>query len=183
MTVKDVVLLAAKLLGCEDDVRYYIEDEDEEYAQKAEMLLYCFHLVENELAVDYFPLMAEQEINTQTGKIAFSNFPNVIARIIKVTDKNGNSIAYQLFPDYLMTQTGKVKVLYSYTPAEKSWDENIDFTLYVSGRLFAYGIAAEYCTVLGRFEEANVWDEKYKDAIESAYRAQSGGKLPSRRWV
>ena len=183
MKVKDVILLAATLLGCEEDVRYYIEDEDEEYAQKAEMLLHCLHLVENELALDYFPLVAEQEVRADSGKIVFSNLSKDIVRVIKVMDENENSMAYQLFPSYLMTQAGTVKVVYSYTPSQKDWDENIDFTLYVSQRLLAYGIAAEYCTAMGRLEEANIWDEKYKDAIEAAYKVQSGGTMPSRRWV
>jgi hypothetical protein len=183
MKVKDVILLAATLLGCEEDIRCYIEEEDDEYAQKAEMLLHCLHLVENELALDYFPLVAEQEIHTDSGKVVFSNLSKDVVRIIKVVDENENSIAYQLFPSYLMTQEGDVKVIYSYTPSQKDWDESLDFTLYVSQRLLAYGIAAEYCTAMGRLDEANIWDEKYKDAIEAAYKVQSGGKIPSRRWV
>lgn len=183
MKVKEVILLAATLLGCEEEVRYYIEDEDEEYEQKAQMLLHCLHLVENELALDYFPLVTEQEISTQTGKILFSNLSKDIVRIIKVVDEDGNSIAYQLFPSYLMTQRGNVKIVYSYTPSQKDWDEKLDLALYVSQRMLAYGLAAEYCTAMGRFEEANIWDEKYKDAIEAAYKMKSGGKMPSRRWM
>lgn len=40
-----------------------------------------------------------------------------------------------------------------------------------SPRLFAYGIAAEYCLACGLFEEAAVWDKKYKDALTAAYRS------------
>jgi len=183
MKVKDIILSTASLIGAYEQVKDYIDDEDEEGAVVTELLIHCFNLVENELALDYLPLVAEEEKQSTTGKIIYSSFKNSIVRIIRVTDENGNSVAYQVFPDHLMTQAGKVNITYSYTPTAKTIEDESDFKLYVSARMFEYGILAEYCAAVGRFEEANMWDEKYKDAVEVAYRAQSGGKMPARRWV
>ena len=183
MKVNEIILSAASLIGYYEQVKDYIDGEGEDGATVTELLLRCFNLVENELALDYLPLVAEEEKVTNAGKIVYSGLNNSIVRIIRVTDEEGNSIAYQVFPDYLMTQTGKVHIVYSYTPTPKTIGDESDFTLYVSTRMFEYGILAEYFAAVGRFEEANVWDEKYKDAIEAAYRAQSGGRMPVRRWV
>ena len=183
MKVKEIILSTASLIGSYEEVKDYIDDEDDAGAAITELLLHCFNLVENELALDYLPLVTEEEKQSNTGKIVYSSLKKSIVRIIRVTDEHGNSIAYQAFPDHLMTQVGKVNIVYSYTPTPKTIEGESDFELYVSARMFEYGILAEYCAAVGRFEEANVWDEKYKDAVESAYRAQSGGRMPVRRWV
>ncbi len=181
--VKDLILSAARLVGCETDLTYFLEDEDEEYAETATLFLDCFNRVENELALDYLPLVAEEELNTTTGKIVFSNLKHAVVRMIRVTDESGASLPYEVFSEYLTTRKGKVKVVYSYTPEPKSWNSESELSLYVSPRLFVYGVAAEYCMATGRYEETKVWDEKYKAAVEAAYRLHSGGKMPSRRWV
>ena len=183
MKVHDIILSAASLIGCYEQVKDYIDEEGDDGATVTELLLRCFNFVENELALDYLPLVAEEEKVTNAGKLVYSGLKNSIVRIINVMDEAGNSIAYQVFPDYLMTQEGKVRIVYSYTPTPKTIGDESDFTLYVSTRMYEYGILAEYFAAVGRFEEARVWDEKYKDAIEAAYRAQSGGKMPARRWV
>ncbi len=183
MKVNDIILSAASVIGCYEQVKDYIDGEGEDGATATELLLRCFNMVENELALDYLPLVAEEEKETNGGKLVYSSLKNSIVRIIRVTDEEGNSIAYQVFPDYLMTQTGKVRIVYSYTPAPKTIGGKSDFTLYASSRMYEYGILAEYFAAVGRFEEANIWDEKYKDAIDAAYRAQSGGRMSARRWV
>ena len=104
-------------------------------------------------------------------------------RIIRVTDEYGNSVPFKLFPQYLRTQPGRVNVSYTYTPREKNAEEESDFVLSVSPRLFAYGIASEYSLAAGLFEEAAVWDKKYKDALAAAYRSKPSRIIRSRRWA
>ncbi len=149
----------------------------------AEALLRCFNIVESELAVDYLPLFAEEEMETETGVVYYSELARSAVRVVKVTDAWGNETPFKLFPEYLKTQAGKVKIRYTYAPQEKTLDGSSDFLLYASVRLFAYGIAAEYSLSCGYFEDAAVWDKKYKDAIAAAYRKKPCKRIQSRRWV
>lgn len=185
ITVKEAIKLTAELLEMQEGVDAYFADAEANPQGKAETenLLRCFNLVENELALDYFPLTTEACVETQTGAVYFDELPLAPVRITKVCDAWGNECAYKLFPDYIKTQAGKITVQYSYLPTNKGLDESTDFSLFVSARLFAYGMASEYALSCGRFEEASVWDKKYKDAICAVYRAKPCKKISARRWV
>ncbi|MBO5026919.1 MAG: hypothetical protein J6C79_00165 [Clostridia bacterium] len=184
MTVKECVELAAMQLGIAEDVQAFLSGSgSEEDGKKAALLLSCFNIVENELALDYFPLLAEDTLETSGGVVEFSALQNAAVRVTRVADEWGNSTAFQLFPSFLKTQPGKVCVTYTYTPEKKTMDGVSDFCHSVSARLIAYGMAAEYTMATGAFEDAAVWDKKYKDGIRAAYRLQKCERIRSRRWV
>ena len=184
MKVKDVILEAASTLGIDvEGIEAYIIGDDDYYAKEAERLLDCYNLVENELALDYLPLYAEDELETETGRLEFAAFQYAPIRIVRVINEEGESEKYSLFPEYLKTQPGKFKVRYSYSPERKTYDGECDYVLNVSERLVYYGILAEYCLGEGRFEEASAWDKKYKDAITAACKTVPCTRLKSRRWV
>lgn len=183
MTVKEILLETARKIGKYQEVSDYLNGTLPEGERLTEELLECFHNIENELALDYLPLYAEEELISQTGAVYFSELDRAAVRILEVQDGQGNHLKYQLFPQYLKTQPGKLTIRYSYTPEKKSLNDESDFGLHVSVRLFAYGMAAEYAIQNGLYEEAGVWDRKYKDAISAVYRATPSKKIASRRWV
>ncbi len=183
MTVKEILLETARKIGKYQEVSDYLDGGASAGKKLTEELLECFHTVENELALDYLPLYAEEELVSQTGAVFFSQLDRAAVRIVEVQDGQGNALKFQLFPQYLKTQSGKLKIRYSYTPEKKSLNDESDFGLHVSVRLFAYGMAAEYAIQNGLFAEAGVWDRKYKDAIAAVYKATPNKKIASRRWV
>lgn len=183
MTVKDIVTLAATQLGIADDLQDVIDGKTGADTKMATLLVECFNIVENELALDYLPLYAEDEMYSDTGKIEFSKLSQAAVRILKVEDVWGNSLPFKLFPTYLVTQPQKVKITYTYTPTKKTITGKSDYQLLASERLFAYGVAAEYCVAMGLYEESAVWDKKYKESIEAARSNGKSVRLASRRWV
>ena len=183
MTVKDCILAAGAELGIKEGLEAYFNGSSQDKETEAEALLRCFNLVENELALDYLPLTAEENVATETGSVFYSDLKRAAVRILKVCDKWGNEVEFKLYPEYLKTQPGEWKIHYSYTPVEKSMNGQSDFLLYASVRLFAYGMAAEYSLAAGLFEEAAVWDKKYKDAIAATYRSYGSKHIRPRRWV
>ena len=183
ITVKEVLLIAAAELGLYDTVRSYIEEQNETGKEETEALLRCFNLVENEVALDYLPLYAEEVVETDTGSVYYSQLSRSAVRVVKVTDEWDNDAPFRLFPEYIKTQGGRLKIRYAYAPEKKGIADESDYLTQVSPRLFAYGVAAEYCLALGIFEDAAVWDKKYKDAITATYRAKPVRVIQSRRWV
>ncbi len=182
MTVKEIILLAANEVGCGEKVQAYLAGGTDGEAETL-ALLRCFNLVENELALDYLPLTAEEEVASDTGAIAFSALSKPAVRVVKVTDEWGNEAPFKLYPDKLKTLPGAVKIEYTYTPTEKDLNGVPDDTRRTSIRLFAFGVAAEYCLATGAYEESAVWDKKYKEAIEATYRCLKARKIQSRRWA
>lgn len=183
MTVKETILLAADELGLGDGVREYFSDGAETGRKEAETLLRCFNIVENEVALDYLPLYCEDEAESETGAVEYSALSGDAVRVLRVTDEWGNGVPFKLFPKYLKTQPGRVRISYTYTPKEKTFEDDSDFVLQASPRLLAYGMASEYCLACGLYEEAAVWDGKYKDALAAAYRSRPSRVMRSRRWA
>ena len=182
MKVSDVVIMAATQLGIADNIKAYVNGTSSLYKEQGDLLLHCFNLVENELALDYIPLVKQERLSANEGKITYDSFASDVVRIIKVTDENGVHVPYQLFAAYMQVDAEKVNVTYGYTPKVKLITEESDFQTFVSERLFSYGIAAEYCMATGLYEEAVVWDKKYKEGIEAARKLARGGRMPSRGW-
>lgn len=183
MTVIECINATAVELGIGERVREYLEGISDDGKEDVNALLRCFNLVENELALDYLPLYAEEELVSETGAVYFSELENKPVRIVEVRDFTGQQTAYRLFPEYLKTTAGQITVRYTYAPEEKLLTGESDFKLFASVRLFAYGMASEYLTANGLFEEGAVWDKRYKDAIASAYRSKPARRIASRRWV
>ncbi len=182
MKVKDIVLAAAKAIGAEKEVELYLSGGATQ-SKCVDVLLECFNRVENELALDYLPLIVEEKMSSVSGCIAYNDFGRSVVRVIKVEDEWGNSLPFRLYANYLKTEAGKVNVSYTYTPEEKQIEEETDFTLFVSERLFVYGIAHEYCLASGLYEDAAIWDKKYKDAVAAAQRESGGKRIKGRVWV
>ena len=184
MKVKDVIVLAAEELGVGEKVKAFLSQGDVSGEATTDALVRCFNLVENEVALDYLPLFAEDVVLTDSGRIAFSAFSENPVRILFVVDSDGNKVKFNLFPDHIRLEKPAVyTVTYTYSPKKKGIDDESDFKTAVSERLFAYGIAAEYCTACGLYEEGAVWAEKYKDALKAAYKQKACRVMRTRRWV
>lgn len=185
MTVKEVVLKAAKLLGIGEEVNNYLEGEptssnDEIYAKK---LLLAYNQVEGELALDYLPLQQEDILTPRLEKVYYNVFSYSPIRVLCVKNEAGEEVPYTIFPQYIQVTAPKAYVTYTYTPNEKTFQDDSEYSLFMSAWLMAYGVAAEYCLCEGRYEEAAVWDKKYKDGITSAYQMQKGDRIKERRWA
>lgn len=183
MKIKNVLLLAAGEIGVYDHVLEKLSENNATDDKVVSTLLRCFNLVENEIALDYLPLKAEDTMDSSSGTIAFSDLSNSPVRILSVTDEWGNALKFRLFPDYLRTQAGKVVVLYTYAPVEKTIDGESDFTTSISERVVAFGVCAEYYTACGLYEQAAVFDVKYKDALKAAISSRKSRVIASRRWA
>ena len=185
ISVKATVRATAQTLGIAERIEPYLTGDEigGEGERIVLLLVKCFNRVENELALDYLPLLAEDEVISSTGAVAYKDLSYPAVRVLCVEDEKGDSAQYTLFPDRLETQMGKVKIIYSYTPEEKGVEGESDYQTAVSERLFVYGMAAEYLLAEGELQAASVWDKKYKEAIAAAYRIRPVKRLRSRRWV
>ena len=182
MKIRDVIAIVAKELGL-DTVFAYLLGTNASGEEEARNLVRCYNLVESELAVDYLPLYAEDEMWTETGAVFYTELSKKAVRIVAVTDENGNGAPYKIFPEYIKTQPGKIRVRYSYVPSEKNLEGNSEYHLYACKHLLVYGVAYEYCLANGLFEDAGVWEKKYRHAIKNAYKSKPGVVLRTRRWA
>ncbi len=182
MTVKDVITTAADMVGVGECVKNYLNGDVSQGGTETTALLRCFNFIENEVALDYLPLVAEDTLYSETGKVEYSALSRSAVRILSVKDGNDDKLKYKLFPDFLQTQSGEITIKYTYTPSEKTLSDIAEFNLAVSLRLVSYGVAAEYCFSVGLYEEGESWNKKYKDALAAAYSTRPTKIMRSRRW-
>ena len=179
MKVREVLKFTAELLGLGDGNG----GEFDCASPLGEKLLEKFLTVENEVALDYLPLVAEDEIVSETGVIFFSELTKTATRILKISGENGESAPFAIYPQYVKTQPSKLVVRYAYAPSEKGLDDEVEAQSCVSPRLLAYGVASAYCLGEGLYSEATVWEGKYKKALLAAYKVTPSRVVSSRRWV
>ncbi|MBQ8428205.1 MAG: hypothetical protein IJX18_03005 [Clostridia bacterium] len=184
MKVNEMIIAAAELIGdnAATAVKTYLESGAGDEALTNE-LLRCFNVIEHELAVDFLPIKTEETVETDTGAIVYNALSKKAVQIVKVLDEWGMAVRYDTYGEYLKTRVGKVTVVYTYEPEEKSLGGESDFQRVASKRLFAYGMAAEYCLKAGLYDEAAVWDKKYKEAVEAAYKQSPGKNIRRRLWL
>lgn len=177
ITVKEVIQTAVGLVGSAADT---------EDASSEEVLLFvrCFNLVENEVALDYIPLLAEEEIEAD-GKAEYTALKKAPLRILRVTDGAGNALRFKALHACLDLGgfRGTAHVTYAYAPSAKTYSESSDYEGAVSARLLAYGTAAEYLLARGKFAEASAFDAKYRDALRAASVPRRRLAVRARRWV
>ncbi len=181
ITVKETIGYAASLIGRNDLAAEAKTGE----APSGELLLLvrCFNLVENEVALDYIPLLKEESFLPVEGKIPFSSFSEAPVSVKKVT-KSGIETAYDLFPSYLKVKgDGQTDIVYAYAPRAKELGDDSDFGGPVSVRLLALGVAAEFELAAGRFSEAASFDRMYREALACAGRVLRKLSLPARSWA
>ncbi len=80
-------------------------------------------------------------------------------------------------------EDGNYEVSYAFIPRDKEFFDDMDFAgTKASDRVFAYGAAAEFCLISGMYDDALMWERRYKDALLVATRKNTEVIMPRRRW-
>lgn len=183
MKVKEVLALAAANLGRED-LASAVSAADAKAEGELKTLLGCYNTVENEVALDYYPLIRSEQMQIADGKIYYTMFSRTPVCIYGVRTSAGRALPYEKFSDRLETEKrrGPYTVVYSYAPSAKALGAEAEADARVSPRLLALGVACEFCLVTGRPGEAKLWESRYRDALSAAGRTRKRLAMRSRRW-
>ena len=182
MKVRDVMAEAADLVcddGLGDKIRLNEETSGED-ERKRKILLRAYNTVLNEMCTEYLPLRTRE--NVGEGKIFYADLSYDPVRIVAAYDDEGRKISVCACPTYAVA-AGAKEIEYEYIPSAKGEadDHPYDGTR-VGSRVFAYGIAAEYCLVTARYEESTNWDEKYRGAATGCLTRKGAKRIPARTW-
>lgn len=189
MTVQKVVGLCADLLQYDFDKELFEIDCDVAFLSQTKeknknfrLLVNCVGLCEAELACDYFPLKATQEFFTNSA--SREDFDKVLHEVVRVRNEFGEEVRFVCSIDGVVADCkGKMTVDYHYRPKAKGYFDKLDRgSSKMDERLFAYGAIAEFCFLSGMYDEATLWDKRYKDLIQVALYENKSMKIPQRRW-
>lgn len=185
MTVKEVIALAAENLG-RDDLAALAdggeaaeEDGDEEIGS----LLRCYNLVENEVALDYFPLRKTETLAADGDFIAYADFGRRPVHVEKAL-VGGRLARFSAYPDGIRLTDGgdRAEITYSYAPSKKSIADDCECSAFVLARCLSYGVAGEFCLTSGETGRAATWQRRYYDALRAFGLLKKTLRVRSRRW-
>lgn len=187
MKVKEILKMSAEMAGEAQTALYFERKGVDDLAlceENAHLLLRCYNLITEELALEYLPLKKEEILTAKDGKIEFSRFTFKPLRILGVHTKNGQKVPYRLVNDYLELPNGEFKVEYNYRVEPSDEDDEVLYNDTVIGAYaLAYGILSQYLLEKGRVSESNIYQEKYLSAIKARIAEKRKLKLPARRWI
>lgn len=192
MKIRDIAELAAVLLQKHDIInsgvfmqteQNRLVDDEIQSNRELRLLLRCVNLVVKEVACDYIPLIHTQTLTASDGKIPYSQFEKTLLEIKRVKNQKGEDVRFFTLPEYMAVEDGVYEVSYAFIPRDKEFFDDLDFAgTKASDRVFAYGAAAEFCLISGMYDEALMWERRYKDALLVATRKTTEVVMPKRRW-
>lgn len=160
MKVKEIIEKSAELLGVELT------------KENTETLVSCYNLVENEIAVQYFPLRAIDKVLVKGNKIMYAELKKGAYRVLEVVDYQDNKLAYKIYPQHIELNSiyngVYLYVRYNYVPKAKTIDEDCSYGL-LEKDILSYGVCAEYCLTCADFNRARYYDGKYKHLLAVKY--------------
>lgn len=183
MSVKDIIILACdftenKEIGEALENNSTLTDEQNAIVND---LVKCFNLINNEIASEYFPIIKCENAKTENFKINLSSLSNSVLRVIAVQDYYGRKIKFKIYDDYIMAIANNVNVIYQSLPGNLSLSDEFFTTL--PNRVYAYGIAREYYFLQTLFDEADVWEERFKDVLSILQGKRNEIRMPQRRFL
>ena len=183
MLVKDIIKLACEFID-KKQLALKIEtsaDLNEEEIKEVDEIVKCFNLVREEIATEIYPIVKIDRVKTHNLKVAFSQLEFAPISILTVKDNAGRNVRHRILDEGIVAFASEVEVWYSTKPEILSVDEEFSSTL--PERVYAYGVAREYYIKNALYNDAEIWEERFKNSIEMLAPKKSGRILPRRRWL
>ncbi len=180
--VSEVLAAAAQLVG-RDDLANGVGAAKED--AEITLLCECFHFIESEIALEYFPLKKTERVKVTEGKVEFSAFSKVPLEVLSVRSPSGMGIPFSVYEDHIAvgTKEGEADISYAYAPSRKGKEDASELPERATLSLLSHGVAAEFLLAHGSFAEAAVFETKYREALASAFRTRRAKlSVPARRW-
>ena len=183
MKVKDAIIKACDFVG-KDELALSLKNSQTLTQQQDELcnrLVSYFNLIRQEIAQCYQPNLQAEIFAVKNFKLEFSKFSKPLQEIYSIKDKFGRNVNYKVFDGYVFVCAKEVEVIYSSDVEPLALES--EFFSQLPERVFAYGIAREYFFVENLYEDANVWEGRFKGALEIMTRRKSEIRIPQRRWI
>ena len=185
MTVKEILKLAIEFVG-EKELAIKLDTEEElseKETEKMKTMLSCFNLVNQEIAGEYLPFLTREDVDVMSGKIFFSDLSKTVINIYEVKDKFGFNLPFKVISNCVEVKRKPKSVIYSFLPEMLTLDDEVEFFNGLSARVYAYGIASEFLLQSGLGDDAEIWEERYKESLFILSRKRGEHRLPKRSWL
>ncbi len=184
MLVKDVIIKACDFID-NDSLSELLKNNlslSDELQDMLNKLIKCFNLVRNEIASEYLPIVKIDVVRPSQNKIELTALSSKLLEVISIRDSKGHTLKYEIREDGIYLNSNE-KVLIKYNSIPQELDLSGEFNSFLPERVFAYGIVKEYYFMQTLYEDAKIWDERFKNSLQIIERKKSETIIPRRRWI
>ncbi|MDE7192240.1 MAG: hypothetical protein K2O35_07220, partial [Clostridia bacterium] len=146
----------------------------------------CANLVIKEIAAEYVPLIEEETVDVNDGKILFEGLIHKVAEVRKVQDvDSGLTSNFYNTPTHcklLNDGVKRAKIVYSYVPLDIDIQDDCPLPPAVGAKTLALGICAEYSMISGMYEQSVMYSDRFKQDMRTAVRKKGEIRVRPRRW-
>ena len=183
MLVKDIVALACDFT-CNENLSAKInssQEFDENEQSQINCYVKCFNLVNNEIASEFIPIKKVEQFEVNDGKILLSKFTKKPYKILYVKNGLGKKMRFKVFQDHLVVFCKKAIIAYTTLPEKLTEVDEVE--TFIPERIYAYGLAREYLFFKAMIDDAEIFEERFKNSLEIICRVPVHSKMPRRRWI
>lgn len=167
MTVKEILAKVAKLAEG-DSLSQAITNgnynSDDQIKSKTDLLLACYNSIIKDAAINYCDYV-KRTIVTQKV-FFFATLKEPVLKIILVENMEKKPIPYVIRSDGIEAESTPFVIEYKTVPADQKITENFALEGNTITNAIVYGVLAEYCLVQNRIEEAQNWENRYRQFAE-----------------
>lgn len=188
MTAKEIIKNVCTYLGKEEILNSSLFEENgqsltENEQKDVSKMVECLNYITEELATEYIPITKTKQLELTDGSIKLSDIDNNLQEIISVKTLTGKTLRYAVSTEKMICLANKVEITYKVYPETISLEGNAEnFGGKLSARVIAYGVASEYCFLEMLYDDATLWESRYKNALLIAQRKKGEIKLKKRGW-
>ena len=187
---KDIIKLSATFLGLSDVVDYLKDTNtsaNQETLEKLDDLILFANYVIREITKSYFPLShTEQVTSNESCEIEFSKLSKSAIAIKSIKNTLNQCVTFNLYPSFIKVgfPERKYTVTYNYVPNKiQSLDDTLNLPLGLGIEVISYGVASEYALSRLLYDEADMWESKFKNALENIKSKHGDRRFYSRRLI
>ena len=170
---KDILKLSATFLGLDEVVEYLNTPNttpNQEVSEKLNQLLVYTNYIIREITKEYYPLStSELLLSDDNCQIYYTNFQEQPIGIKDIKNTSNLSVTFNLYPEYVKvgTPNSEYLVKYNFIPKPiKTIDQNFNLPIGLDYFIISYGVASEYCLSKLLYNEAELWESKFKNSLE-----------------
>lgn len=185
MKVKNIIKKVANLTNNADLVKAIDNNQfSTEQQKEINLLVDCVNLTSCNIATNYVKIYEVKTIKNNKNIISFSDITkNMIYDIVSVKNPFGKNVEFTITANGIIAKGDTVSIKYSIFPTDVDFEDDVNnFPIKVAERNFVYGVLSEYLYAKGVFDEALVWEERFKNEMINIVRVQKSVIFKNRRW-
>lgn len=183
MKLYEILDIAIMYLGLEEELVVQGANRTSLNNKKIKCLIRCANTIYSEIATDYMRLRHKEKIYAIDNRVSYQSFEKRIIDIEKIIKEN-KAISYTIYPNYLeVSEDGELEIIYHYLPKELELDSEVAYNVCLAPTTFASGVASEYALVNNMYDEALVYERKFKEGMRANQHNKKSQTIKSRRWL